>query len=89
MSDYDLTDHNYNIFLFRSKYCSEMKNGKRCGGEIIHYEPKITYWGHDDEPTKINMLCERWCSKCHVVRGFERRFKEIIPEAWTEGIYGQ
>jgi len=26
---------------------------------------------------------------CHVIKGFERRFKEMIPEEFPEGIYAQ
>lgn len=89
MSNYDLDDHNLNIYWAMSDICSKMIDGKRCRGEMIHEEPKITYWGHDDEPTKITINYVLCCSKCHVVRGFERRFKEMIPEEWTEGIYPQ
>ena len=84
MSEYDITDHNYNIYLAMSKFCTEMIDGKRCIGEIMHEEPKITYLGNDDEPTKITIKYVRWCTTCHVVRGFERRFQEMIDEEFCE-----
>lgn len=84
MSEYDLTDHNYNVYLAMRKNCTEMIDGKRCMGEMRQEEPKITYWGHDDEPTKITIQYVRWCPMCHIVKGFERRFEEMIEEEFCE-----
>jgi len=89
MSEYDLEDHNYNIYLAMNKYCTETIDAKRCMGEMRHFEPKINYWGYDDEVTKITIQYERRCPKCRVVRGFERYFKETIPEGFTELIHAQ